>query len=231
MPRSCADGWLCGTWFILLEDAHQPMHVGDRRDRGGNNLQLQFFRDDYTNLHQVWDSGLLRVRLPQRARTRRRPDRPGSQPEAHDWTRGRIEDWVNESLEAARQAYRIPGSNDLLRSGMRIGREYEEANLPAGREASFPGGNAALGGLERLPFTRGEEGDPRARISAGTSNPLGSSPGPAFRTAVDLQPGLGVPASLSEANSPVVCRRLSVPMLSAIALAAGVRPRGLFVAR
>ena len=36
------------------------MHVGDRRDRGGNNLQLQFFRDDYTNLHQIWDSGLLR---------------------------------------------------------------------------------------------------------------------------------------------------------------------------
>ncbi len=37
----------------LVEDAHQPMHVGDRRDRGGNNLQVQFFRDDYTNLHQV----------------------------------------------------------------------------------------------------------------------------------------------------------------------------------
>ena len=31
-------------------------------------------------------------------------------PEARDWTRGDIEDWVNESLEAARQAYRIPGS-------------------------------------------------------------------------------------------------------------------------
>ncbi len=51
-------------------------------------------------------------------------------PEARDWTRGRIEDWVNESLEAARQAYRVPGSLDTLRSGMRLGREYEDANLP-----------------------------------------------------------------------------------------------------
>ncbi|MGD0045148.1 MAG: hypothetical protein ABSE84_32900 [Isosphaeraceae bacterium] len=39
-------------------------------------------------------------------------------PEARDWTRGHIEDWVDESLEAARQAYRIPGSKDLLRFAM-----------------------------------------------------------------------------------------------------------------
>ncbi len=113
----------------LLEDAHQPMHVGDRRDRGGNNLQLQFFRDEYTNLHQVWDSGLLRVGYRNERELVDDLIELARRPEARDWTRGRIEDWVNESLEAARQAYRIPGSNDLLRSGMRIGREYEEANL------------------------------------------------------------------------------------------------------
>src|SRR4051794_26587041 len=44
----------------LVEDAHQPMHVGDRRDRGGNAVQLRFYRDDATNLHQIWDSGLFR---------------------------------------------------------------------------------------------------------------------------------------------------------------------------
>ena len=35
------------------------MHVADRNDRGGNNLQLRYGRYDNTNLHQVWDSGLL----------------------------------------------------------------------------------------------------------------------------------------------------------------------------
>jgi nuclease S1 len=114
----------------LVEDAHQPMHVGDRRDRGGNNLQLQFFRDDYTNLHQVWDSGLLRNGYRNERELVDDLIDLARRPESRDWTRGRIEDWVNESLEAARQAYHIPGSNDLLRSGMRIGREYEDANLP-----------------------------------------------------------------------------------------------------
>ena len=43
----------------LVQDVHQPMHVADRNDRGGNNVQLRYGRYDNTNLHQVWDSGLL----------------------------------------------------------------------------------------------------------------------------------------------------------------------------
>ena len=114
----------------LVEDAHQPMHVGDRRDRGGNNVQLQFFRDEYTNLHQVWDSGLLRIGYRNERELVDDLIDLARRPEAREWTKGRVEDWVDESLEAARQAYRIPGSKEFLRSGMRLGREYEDANLP-----------------------------------------------------------------------------------------------------
>jgi hypothetical protein len=114
----------------LVEDAHQPMHVGDRRDRGGNALQLQFFRDDATNLHQVWDSGLLRQGFRNERDLVDELINLARQPQARDWPKAQVEDWINESLEAARQAYRIPGSRDFLRSGMRIGRDYEEANLP-----------------------------------------------------------------------------------------------------
>ena len=113
----------------LVEDTHQPMHVGDHRDRGGNNLQLQFFGDEYTNLHQVWDSGLLRIGYRNERELADELFEVARKPEARDWSKGRIEDWVNESLVAARQAYRIPGSKDMLRSGMRLGREYENANL------------------------------------------------------------------------------------------------------
>jgi nuclease S1 len=114
----------------LLEDSHQPMHVGDRRDRGGNNVQLQFFRDEFTNLHQVWDSGLLRIGYRHEGELTDALIALARRPEARDWAKGQIEDWVDESLEAARQAYHIPGSKEFLRSGMRIGREYEDANLP-----------------------------------------------------------------------------------------------------
>jgi hypothetical protein len=42
----------------LVEDLHQPLHVGDNHDRGGNRLQVRFFRRA-TNLHHVWDSLLI----------------------------------------------------------------------------------------------------------------------------------------------------------------------------
>ncbi len=42
----------------LVGDLHQPMHVGDNRDRGGNDTQIRFF-DIGSNMHGLWDSGLI----------------------------------------------------------------------------------------------------------------------------------------------------------------------------
>jgi hypothetical protein len=43
----------------FVGDVHQPLHAGFADDRGGNSFQLQAF-DRGTNLHSLWDSGLLR---------------------------------------------------------------------------------------------------------------------------------------------------------------------------
>jgi hypothetical protein len=114
----------------LVEDAHQPMHVGDNRDRGGNAVQVQFFRDDLTNLHQVWDSGLLRVGY--RHERDLVDDLIGlaRRPGAERWSRSDVEDWINESLDAARAAYRMPVTGTMIGPGTRLGREYQDANLP-----------------------------------------------------------------------------------------------------
>ena len=46
-------------WVVhLVGDLHQPLHVGFADDRGGNTYQLQAFGKG-SNLHAVWDSGLL----------------------------------------------------------------------------------------------------------------------------------------------------------------------------
>lgn len=45
----------------LVADLHQPLHAGHADDRGGNRYQLQAFGSG-TNLHALWDSGLLRER-------------------------------------------------------------------------------------------------------------------------------------------------------------------------
>ena len=38
---------------------HQPLHAGFADDRGGNSYQVQAFERG-TNLHALWDSGLIR---------------------------------------------------------------------------------------------------------------------------------------------------------------------------
>jgi nuclease S1 len=114
----------------LVQDLHQPMHVADRNDRGGNNLQLRYGRDDNTNLHQVWDSGLLYHGFRNENELMRKMEDLAHQPESGLWLRGRIEDWADESLEVGRRAYLIPGSNATLRTGDSIGRDYEQAKLP-----------------------------------------------------------------------------------------------------
>ena len=42
----------------LVGDAHQPMHISRKEDKGGNTIQLRF-EDKGTNLHSLWDSKLI----------------------------------------------------------------------------------------------------------------------------------------------------------------------------
>jgi hypothetical protein len=41
-----------------VEDMHMPCHVGDNHDNGGNKTQVRFF-DKGTNMHSLWDSGMI----------------------------------------------------------------------------------------------------------------------------------------------------------------------------
>ncbi|SNZ02096.1 S1/P1 nuclease [Flagellimonas pacifica] len=42
----------------LIGDLHQPMHASRAEDKGGNDIQLQWFGEG-TNLHRVWDKNLI----------------------------------------------------------------------------------------------------------------------------------------------------------------------------
>lgn len=52
-------------WVVhLAGDLHQPLHAGERRDKGGNLMQVKLNRRTYA-LHAVWDYVLLeRLHLP-----------------------------------------------------------------------------------------------------------------------------------------------------------------------
>ena len=44
----------------LIGDLHQPLHVGNGKDRGGNDIKVKWF-GEATNLHNVWDEKLINL--------------------------------------------------------------------------------------------------------------------------------------------------------------------------
>ena len=59
-PRKSRDERLQALKFVVhfVGDAHQPLHSGFERDRGGNDVQVNF-NGKGTNLHSLWDSRML----------------------------------------------------------------------------------------------------------------------------------------------------------------------------
>jgi hypothetical protein len=59
---SAADRRLALRFTIhLIGDLHQPLHAGRPGDRGGNEVKVSLFGEP-TNLHSVWDSGMIEGR-------------------------------------------------------------------------------------------------------------------------------------------------------------------------
>jgi hypothetical protein len=111
---------------------HQPCHVGDNHDKGGNQTQVQWFGRG-SNMHRVWDSGIIeRVGTTEDfwLKDLAALDTPEARQEA---TKGTVEDWATESLLAARQAYQVPETGTRLKSGQKLSDAYLEANLPVMR--------------------------------------------------------------------------------------------------
>lgn len=46
----------------FVGDIHQPLHCGFTSDRGGNSIKGRYFHHA-TNLHAIWDSGLIATRI------------------------------------------------------------------------------------------------------------------------------------------------------------------------
>jgi hypothetical protein len=116
----------------LVQDLHQPLHVGDRGDRGGNNLQVQFFARG-SNLHRVWDTGLIGRAYHDERSLARALDALADGPLSARWAAGTPEEWASESLQAAHLAYLRPEDGSALRPGAKLGQAYLETNLPIAR--------------------------------------------------------------------------------------------------
>lgn len=89
----------------FVGDVHQPLHVGRRADRGGNLVKVTLFGEE-TNLHSVWDSGLLESEKLSFSEFAAFIDRPTLE-ELRTWQGATPADWVRESKAARDRIYKI----------------------------------------------------------------------------------------------------------------------------
>lgn len=80
----------------LVADVHQPMHLGHFRDRGGNQIRVHF-QNKNTNLHAVWDHGLIDRQGKTLLQYARFLNQKVTLEQSRKWTGGTPEDWTNES--------------------------------------------------------------------------------------------------------------------------------------
>jgi hypothetical protein len=85
----------------FIGDMHQPLHCADNKDKGGNDVRLDLFGRN-SNLHSVWDSGLL-GRMGTEDVLFAKLSKDLSNGRARKWGKGSVEDWAEQSHKAAQK--------------------------------------------------------------------------------------------------------------------------------
>jgi hypothetical protein len=116
----------------LIGDLHQPMHVGRKEDKGGNDIQVRWFNNG-TNLHRVWDSDMINhfnMTYTELAENSNKI----SKEQVKYLQKGTINDWVNETQAYAIEVY---GSVEI---GEKLGYRYMYDNFELARTQLQKGG-------------------------------------------------------------------------------------------
>ncbi len=104
----------------LVADIHQPLHVGRRSDRGGNDVKVFWFGRE-TNIHAVWDSSMIDhwdLSYTELASFLKMP----TEAERKRWRKDGVMDWARESIAYRPKIYEIGDG--------RLGYEYGYVHGP-----------------------------------------------------------------------------------------------------
>jgi hypothetical protein len=105
----------------IIGDLHQPLHAGNGTDKGGNDVKVEFFWED-SNLHRVWDSGIIDSKKLSYTEWSKWLSQKITPEMADNWRNADPKVWIKESI--------------LLRDGVyplktKLSWEYSYQHLPA----------------------------------------------------------------------------------------------------
>ena len=109
----------------IVGDLHQPMHVGNGTDRGGNDERVMFFGKS-TNLHSIWDSALIDGQNLSFTEYAARLDRRITPQLTIAWWDPNPLTWIAESAKARAAAY--PNASEGATPN--LGYSYQFEQLP-----------------------------------------------------------------------------------------------------
>jgi len=95
----------------LLADIHQPMHVGNGTDRGGNDVRIDYFWQS-SNLHRVWDTGIIEQQNLSYTEYATWIDFP-TESQITTWQNSTVRDWAAESVTFREGIYDLPENKKL----------------------------------------------------------------------------------------------------------------------
>ncbi len=104
----------------LVGDLHQPLHVGNGTDRGGNDIRIEWF-GDVSNLHRVWDSEMIDSRQHDGRELADFSDDQLTEELIAEWQSTSWVDWAHESSNLLEQVYTFETA--------RLGYEYMYHNF------------------------------------------------------------------------------------------------------
>ncbi|MFB0613728.1 S1/P1 nuclease [Aurantiacibacter poecillastricola] len=95
----------------IVSDLHQPLHAGNGSDRGGNDFVVSWFENP-TNLHWVWDEGLIQRQQLSYSEYSERLERRIAPEQVLSWWEGDPAVWIAESAALRDRIYPQTGGEE-----------------------------------------------------------------------------------------------------------------------
>ena len=96
----------------LIGDLHQPLHVGRKEDKGGNDIKV-LWHYKKSNLHRVWDSDMIEFYNMSYTELSRNTKNL-SRAQIESISNGSVLDWTYESQALAKKIYKSAKMDDKL---------------------------------------------------------------------------------------------------------------------